>query len=552
MFMPGRLTGYPAAILSPELSVSMRRALIVLALLALSGTLRAQPSPPRFEIADVHRSDSLQVFGGGNGALYGDRFIVRQVSLADLISNAWSIDARNIQGGPSWLELDRYDVIAKTAPRTPTATLKLMLRSLLEERFGVVVHSGVAPMPAYVLLVDGKSKLKAAAGGDPGCDDKTPSPSPDATALRPNLHFACHNKTMDQLASDLVNFAGGYVDKPIVNSTGISGEWDYDLIWTGKGLLARAGADGISIFDALERELGLKLVLQTAPRPVLIVDNAKEIPTPNSAELARLMPPPPPAVFDVAVIKPTAPGDTNMRGQINQNQVKMQSMTLKFLISVAWGLNAGDGDRVVGPKWLDTDRFDILAKIGDSVASAGRGADAPPIDPQQILDMMQALVVDRFQMKYHMEDRPMPAYTLTAVSPKLKPANPAARTRCVEGPGPDGRDPRISNPVLNRLITCSNMTVPQMARKFQEIANGYIQDDVVDNTGLKGAYDFTLSFSSAGTSGAAPPVGDASDPNGALTLFDAVSRQLGLKLAREKRPIPVLVIDRINEKPTEN
>jgi len=79
--------------------------------------------------------------------------------------------------------------------------------------------------------------------------------------------------------------------------------------------------------------------------------------------------------------------------------------------------------------------------------------------------------------------------------------------------------------------------------------------DVLDRTGLPGSYDFTLSFSSAGQTGgggAAPPSGDASDPSGALTIFDAVSRQLGLKLEKQKCPVSVLVIDHIDEKPTEN
>ncbi len=216
---------------------------------------------------------------------------------------------------------------------------------------------------------------------------------------------------------------------------------------------------------------------------------------------------------------------------------------------------------MIGPKWLDTDHFDILAKMSDSVASTSPGGQTTPVDSQALYELMQSLVVDRFQMKYHMEDRPVAAYTLTAVNPKLKPAaDPNARTRCTEGPGPEAlqpgyKDPRVINPVLNRLMYCQNMTMPQVARKFQEIASGYIHNDVIDATGLKRSYDFTLSFSSAGATeggGAAPTGGDASDPSGALTLFEAVSRQLGLKLAKEKRPIPVLVIDQINEKPTEN
>ena len=179
--------------------------------------------------------------------------------------------------------------------------------------------------------------------------------------------------------------------------------------------------------------------------------------------------------------------------------------------------------------------------------------------------MLQVLLEDRFQLKAHMEDRPVSAYTLIAVKPKLTPADPLSRTRCKEGPGPDGKDPRIANPVLNRLVSCQNMNMGQIGEELQRIASGYIYSPVLDATGIKGSWDFTLSFSSAnltkpearrraaaGASARRPHGGSTSDPNGAISLFDAVSRQLGLKLEKQRRPAPVLVIDHIEEKPTEN
>ena len=85
---------------------------------------------------------------------------------------------------------------------------------------------------------------------------------------------------------------------------------------------------------------------------------------------------------------------------------------------------------------------------------------------------------------------------------------------------------------------------------------------MLDATGIEGNYDITLSFSSAGqlpNGGAPPPPGDASanvaaasEPSGAVSLLDAINRQLGLKLVLQKRPVPALVIDHIDEKPTEN
>jgi uncharacterized protein (TIGR03435 family) len=178
--------------------------------------------------------------------------------------------------------------------------------------------------------------------------------------------------------------------------------------------------------------------------------------------------------------------------------------------------------------------------------------------------MLRALIIERFQMKWHMEDRPVTAYTLIAVKPKLKATiDPTERTRCKEGPGPEGKDPRAANPVLNRLITCQNMTIAQIGDELQHVAGGYIYNPVVDGSGLKGSYDFTLSFSSAdkilpntggaNTGGAAnSSETNSSDPNGALSIFDALSRQLGLKLEKTKRPYPVLVIDHMEETPTAN
>jgi uncharacterized protein (TIGR03435 family) len=101
------------------------------------------------------------------------------------------------------------------------------------------------------------------------------------------------------------------------------------------------------------------------------------------------------------------------------------------------------------------------------------------------------------------------------------------------------------------------MTAAQIGDELQHVAPGYIYNSVVDGTGLKGSYDFTLSFSSAdkilpNPGGANSSDPNSSDPNGALSVFDAINRQLGLKLEKTKRPYPVLVIDHIEETPTEN
>ncbi len=111
------------------------------------------------------------------------------------------------------------------------------------------------------------------------------------------------------------------------------------------------------------------------------------------------------------------------------------------------------------------------------------------------------------------------------------------------------------------------MTMPQLAIELSPLASGYLHAPVIDATGLDGAYDFTLSFSkqtdlnkpaTTNNPGAAPLNGDASTPSsdpavGPISLFDAMQKQLGLKLQKkDKVPMPVLVIDHIEEKPTDN
>jgi uncharacterized protein (TIGR03435 family) len=205
------------------------------------------------------------------------------------------------------------------------------------------------------------------------------------------------------------------------------------------------------------------------------------------------------------------------------------------------------------PKWMDSDRYDIVAK-----------APVSDLDFDDVKAMLRALIVERFKLATHTEDRTVTAYTLVAVKPKIKKSDPNSRIRYKEGPAVGEKDPRDKTPILSRLVTCQNMTMAEFAEKLKDIAPGYIHAPVLDATGLEGGYDFTLSFSAVGLTrapggllgqpGPPPPsdVAAASDPNGSVTLFEAVEKQLGLKLEAKKRPIPILVIDHAEQKPTEN
>jgi uncharacterized protein (TIGR03435 family) len=144
-----------------------------------------------------------------------------------------------------------------------------------------------------------------------------------------------------------------------------------------------------------------------------------------------------------------------------------------------------------------------------------------------------------------------------AAKPKMQRADISMRTKCGEGPGANRKDPRIRNPLLSRVITCQNMTMPEFAKELPRLSAGYVRGEVLDATRIEGAYDFTLSFSSTGVSPAQAAMGAvagqpvAPDPDG-LTIFEALEKQLGLKLEKRNIPMPVVVLDHIEEKPTEN
>ena len=537
----------------------MRAAFVFFALLSVSSMAQTAAVSKSFLIADVHPSPfTSQPFMHGN-SIQGDRYFLTQATMVDLIATAYGVDAENVHGGPAWLERDRYDIRAKVPPKTTQDDVKPMLRSLLADRFHLVVKTGTAPMPTYILSA-GPGKPKMTQSDDTGEGSCVPLPPPQNAPPGAPFYITlnCKNLTMGALADTLHDFAGGYLDQPVIDETNLPGTWNFTIKWTGRGQLEKQGADGISIFAAVDKQLGLKLELKTAPRPVFEVASVDEKPTPNAANIAAALPEWAPVPFEVTVIKPSAP-DEQGYGRITGDRIETRAIPLMFLITFGWDLNPNNKESIVNaPKWLDTTKFDILAKAGDNVP-VDKFSSGSLFNYEALRSMLRAMISERFQMKWHMEDRPVTAYTLVAVKPKLTPtADPTERTRCKEGPGPDGKDPRIASPILNRLLTCQNMTMAQIGDELQHVANGYIYNPVLDGTGIKGSYDFTLSFSSAdkilpdtgGGSGSSDP--NSADPNGALSVFDAINRQLGLKLEKTKRPYPVLVIDHIEENPTAN
>ena len=280
-----------------------------------TGSTDSGTSAPAFDAADVHVSPKVRTPSMAAGGLRGTRYLVRQGTMVDLISLAYDIDNDKILAGPSWLDMRRFDVSARAPSGSTPEQAKLMLQTLLAERFSLKIHKDSKELPGFVLSAgSGKPKMKPAAdaAAPPNCQGQPQTPSPDTV---PQQVVDCHSMSMDDLARLVANIANG--SGSALNKTGLEGKWDFTIKWTPPALLARAGADGISIFDAVDKQLGLKLEAGKIAQPVIFVDSVNEAPTPNAADISKFMPPPPALEFDVAVIKPTNPDFKGTRMQIH-------------------------------------------------------------------------------------------------------------------------------------------------------------------------------------------------------------------------------------------
>jgi uncharacterized protein (TIGR03435 family) len=529
--------------------------LLSVPLFAASPATSSSTSPPRFEAADVHESPHRNNLYLRGGTLIGDRFMLRDATMVDLIANAYNVDPEAVSGGPAWLELYRFDILAKAPASTSPENVRLMLRTLLADRFKLVARTAVVPQPAFVLTAGPSPNLQTSDGsGDPGCQYQQPPKPAAGSAPVPitNIKFLCHNTKMDSFAQFLHNMLGR---KPVVNATGLSGAWDFEFYWS----FSQSSKPGFNPLPDAVARLGLKMELKTAPLPAVVVDSVNEKPTANAPNLAQILPPTPAESFEVAVIKPSGPSEKHYGFDINANTITFRHASPLMLIYFAYEI---DQNLIVNqPPWLNQVFYSVTAKAPAETAprAPGQGSN---LERDDFGEMMRSLLADRFKLAAHIEDRPADAYTLLASNPKMKKADPAVRASCMLGFVTDPDNPASA---AFRQITCRNITMAQFADqllKLEGTYGEYIKSPVLDATGLTGGYDFVLKFSPpsalkttapapapAATSSDAPAV---SDPSGAVSLFDAINKQLGLKLEKQRRPVPSLVIDHIEEKPTEN
>jgi uncharacterized protein (TIGR03435 family) len=241
------------------------------------------------------------------------------------------------------------------------------------------------------------------------------------------------------------------------------------------------------------------------------------------------------------------------------------NVTAKMLIGAAYGTPQPLPDFQIGgaPKWLDTDRFDIVAK------AAGDPAPGPNGPPPVMFEMLRSLLEERFHLKVHNEMKEVPVFALLLARPdgKLGPKFRQTDVDCAAmirearergGPPPappaPGERPKCGARLFPGNISAGAMTMTQVVNGLARIPG--MNRQVIDRTGLTGAYDLDLvwtpdtgSLPQGDRPPGAPPLPPI-DPNGP-SLFTAIQEQWGLKLEPTKAPVNMLLIDAV-EQPTED
>jgi uncharacterized protein (TIGR03435 family) len=264
--------------------------------------------------------------------------------------------------------------------------------------------------------------------------------------------------------------------------------------------------------------------------------------------------------FEVESIRPSSAqvSQVNVGLKISGSQVRISYMSLADYIGMAYSVRP---QQIVGPEWIVQERFNIAAKIPDGASS------------EQVPEMLQTLLANRFLMKMHRETKELPAYVLGIAKDGLKmkespadPESPADRpggvTVAATGTG-NGVNLDMgggsSFSFGNNQLQVRKMTMAALA----DVLTRFVDLPVVDATELKGRYDFTLDFSpedyTAMMVRSAVNAGLVLPPQ-ALRLLDGASpdtlsgpmQKVGLTMQSRKVPLDVVVIDSMMKAPTDN
>ena len=231
-------------------------------------------APPAFEVASVKPNKSGS--GSSSENERNGRLTATNISLKDCLRFAYGLKDYQIIG-PDWINSEKYDIAAKAESSVTGEQLKAMFQALLADRFKLTVHRETKELPIYALVVgrNGPKLVGVEAGGS------------QTTSGRSRL--TARKISMPRLAEDL----GRHLDRPVVDMTGLKGVFDLTLEWApdesqtmpnrggGEGQVIADSTAGLSIFTAVQQQLGLKLEARKGSAEILVIDHAEKIPTEN-------------------------------------------------------------------------------------------------------------------------------------------------------------------------------------------------------------------------------------------------------------------------------
>jgi bla regulator protein blaR1 len=226
----------------------------------------------RFEVATIKPTH----YAGGplrvTGAIEPKGINWQNQTLRGMIQRAYGVKPYQVNG-PAWLATERYTVVARSADEAKEEQIMLMVRSLLAERFKLEFHRETKEMPVYALV--------AAKNGPKLKESKGEGATEIGAGEGPGIKF--ERASMGQLAGVL----GRQVDLPVLDETGLTGLYDFQLVFNQDGVRTRSDAAASdpsaapSVFTALQEQLGLKLESRRAPIEILVVDRAEKNPIEN-------------------------------------------------------------------------------------------------------------------------------------------------------------------------------------------------------------------------------------------------------------------------------
>ena len=250
------------------------------------------PSPavsadrPAFDVASIksNKANNLAVlFGVGAGRGGG-----KNVTLKILIGLAYRLQQFQISGGPSWVSSDRFDVEGKTENRKADPDqLRLMLQSLLEDRFKLKLHRETKEASVYALVV-GKDGSKIKLSSDQTSPDVNGPAPPGAGPNHGAINIGAGSLIGNAVTMALfTRFLSQRLDRSIIDKTNLTGRFDIQLQWTpglGENPVSPAGyplpppadSSGLSIFTAIQEQLGLRLESTKGPVEVFVIDHVEQ------------------------------------------------------------------------------------------------------------------------------------------------------------------------------------------------------------------------------------------------------------------------------------